>query len=292
VWRLRGRTRDTVRLRVIALSLASGLTISFAAAALIPVASVSLFRARRLHAAVAARVARLVLRIWSIRIVVHQDLDRVFPRSQTIYVSNHSSTLDLFVLIALALPNTRFFMSGFLRKYPPLGIIAHLMGTFFTVPQSRQAERVRIFQRAARVLRQTGESVYLSPEGERIATGEIGHFNKGAFHLATALKAPIVPLYFQIPRDIDPGLGFDARPGTVHVHVMPAIDTSGWRIEQLHEHKERVRDMFIRWHRCSAARGENPTALGASTDSHHGLRGVHDVESTGASGIHTTEPAG
>ena len=40
-----------------------------------------------------------------------------------------------------------------------------------------------------------------SPEGARITTGEIGHFNKGAFHLATSLRAPIVPLYLEIPRD-------------------------------------------------------------------------------------------
>lgn len=257
-----------MRARVIALSLVSGLTISIAALALVPVAIVTLCRARRLYAAVAARVARLVLRFWGIRVVVHQD--RAFPRTQTVYISNHASTLDLFVLVALALPDTRFFLSGFLRKYVPLGIIAHLMGTFFTVPQSRQAERVRIFQRADRILRRTGESVYLSPEGGRITTGDIGHFNKGAFHLATSLKAPIVPLYFQIPLDIDPGLGFDARPGTVHVHVMPAIDTFDWRIEQLHEHKEHVRAMFIRWHHS----------------------GVHHVESTSASGVPTTALAG
>lgn len=253
-----------MRARVIALSVASMLTISFAALVLIPVAIVTLFRARWLYSAVAARTARLVLRWWGIRVVVHQD--RPFPREQTVYVSNHTSTLDLFVLVALALPNTRFFLSGFLRKYVPLGVIAQLMGTFFTVPQSRPAERVRIFQRADRILRQTGESVYLSPEGGRITTGEIGHFNKGAFHLATSLKAPIIPLFFQIPREIDPGRGFDARPGVVHVHVMPAIDTSGWRIEQLHEHKERVRDRFVRWHRY----------------------GVHHVESTRASELPTT----
>lgn len=253
-----------MRARVIALSVASGLTITVAALALIPVALVTFFRARRLYSAVAARTARLVLRWWSIRVVVHQD--HAFPRTQTVYVSNHTSTLDLFVLVALALPNTRFFLSGFLRKYVPLGIIAQLMGTFFTVPQSRQAERVRIFQRADRTLRQTGESVYLSPEGGRITTGNIGHFNKGAFHLATSLKVPIVPLFFQIPREIDPGLGFDARPGAVHVHVMPAIDTSEWRIERLHEHKEHVRDMFVRWHRI----------------------GIHHVESTRVSEPPTT----
>ena len=67
---------------------------------------------------------------------------------EVVYVSNHSSTIDLFVLVALGLPNTRFFLSGFLQKLVPLGILAHLMGTFFTVPQDRPKERRRIFARA------------------------------------------------------------------------------------------------------------------------------------------------
>ena len=93
----RARTR-LARVRVIALSLASGLTISVAALALVPVAIATLFRARRLYAAVAACLARLLLRFWSIRVLVHRDHGLpAFPRTQAIYVSNHSSTLDLFV---------------------------------------------------------------------------------------------------------------------------------------------------------------------------------------------------
>ena len=46
---------------------------------------------------------------------LHGSLPRT--ASQVVYVSNHSSTLDLFVLVALGLPNTRFFLSGFLQKY-------------------------------------------------------------------------------------------------------------------------------------------------------------------------------
>ncbi len=148
--------------------------------------------------------AILILRdCYGVRIRVASDAPP-FPRTQTVYVSNHTSTLDLFVLVALGLPNCRFFLSGFLRKFVPLGIIGWMMGTFFTVPQDRPAERGRIFQRAERMLRRTGESVYLSPEGGRITTGQIGHFNKGAFHLATNLRAPIVPMYFDIPPEVDP----------------------------------------------------------------------------------------
>ena len=58
---------------------------------------------------------------------------------------------------------------------------------------------MRCFQAAERVLRRTGDSVYLSPEGTRITGGTIGHFNKGTFHLATDLRVPIVPLFIDIP---------------------------------------------------------------------------------------------
>jgi 1-acyl-sn-glycerol-3-phosphate acyltransferase len=187
-----------------------------------------------------------VLRIYGVRVRVLGA--RPFPQSQTVYISNHTSTLDLFVLVALGLPNCRFFLSGFVRRFVPLGVIAVAMGTFFTVPQDRPEERKRIFRRAADTLKRTGESVYLSPEGGRITTGQIGHFNKGAFHIATDLRAPIVPMYFHIPREIDPGRGYSARRGTVTVHVLPPIDTADWRIDDVLINKEHVRDTFVRVH--------------------------------------------
>jgi 1-acyl-sn-glycerol-3-phosphate acyltransferase len=232
--------------RLIVLMTASGLLITFTSIALLPVAAITLGRARRLYAGCATGTARAIFRMWGIRLVVHRD--GPWPARQVVYVSNHSSTLDLFALVAIGLPNTRFFLSGFLRKYVPLGIIATLMGTFFTVLQDRPDERRRIFQRALRVLQRTGESVYLSPEGERVTTGQIGHFNKGAFHLATNLRAPIVPLYFSIPSSIDPKRGYDARPGAMHVYVKPPIETTDWRVEDLIENKERVRQLFVGWH--------------------------------------------
>lgn len=233
------------RSTAIARGVAAGLLITAAAAVMLPVGAVTLFRARRLYAAMARFLARGVLAIYGVKVRVH---GAPFPTRQVVYISNHTSTLDLFVLVALGLPNCRFFLSGFLRKMLPLGVIAWMMGTFFTVPQAFPERRRQIFTRAGEVLRRTGESVYLSPEGGRITTGEIGPFNKGAFHLATVLRAPIVPMYFKIPPHMDPGRGYDARPGTVDVHVLPPIDTSQWRETEVIEHKEQVRAMFVRTH--------------------------------------------
>ena len=90
--------------------------------------------------------------------------------------------------------------------------------------------------------------MYLSPEGDRVRTGQIGHFNKGAFHLATDLGAPLVPLYIAIPPEVDPGRGFDVRPGVVHVYFRPAIPTHDWKLEELEQNRTRVRDYYVRLH--------------------------------------------
>lgn len=230
------------------LRMVAGMALLTAGALLmLAVAVLTLFQARRFYSEwIATPMGKAMLALWGVRYVEH-DRARI-PRGQVIYVSNHTSTIDMFVLIALGLPNTRFFLSGYLRKLVPLGVIGYLIGIFWTVDQVYTERRKRIFARAARVLKRTGESVYLSPEGERVTSGKMGPFNKGAFHMATDLKAPIVPLFITIPRAIDPGRGLDARPGVVHVHFLPAIDTSGWRVEQVPVNRDRVHEMFTGWH--------------------------------------------
>jgi 1-acyl-sn-glycerol-3-phosphate acyltransferase len=238
--------------RTVLLTTISGLFIAAAALAALPIAVVTLFQTRRLYARYCTWGARAVLHLWGLRVRVHgrpQDGAR-----QVVYISNHSSTIDLFLLVALGLPNTRFFLSGFLRKKVPLGFLAYLMGTFFTVPQDRPDERRRIFARACRTLASTRECVYVSPEGTRVTTGQIGRFNKGAVHLATALGAPLAPFHIFIPCDIDPGMGYRAKPGTVVVTFKPLIETRDWRVADVVANTESVRDLYLAWHRelCQA----------------------------------------
>jgi 1-acyl-sn-glycerol-3-phosphate acyltransferase len=226
----------------------SFLLMSVGSIAVLLVALLTAFQARRFYAEqMAATLGRWTLRIWGVRLVVHDAPAESLQ--QRVYISNHTSTIDVFAVIAMALPNTRFFMSGFLRKFLPLGLIGYLVGIFWTVPQNFPERRVEIFKRAERALRRSGESVYLSPEGKRVTTGEVGAFNKGSFHLATALRAPIVPFYIATPPEVDPGMGYCTGPGEVHVYFKPAIETASWKLEDLVKNKESVRDRFVEWHR-------------------------------------------
>lgn len=245
----------TLRTRVrVALTL---LILTAGALVMLAVAIPTLFMARRLYAEVIGRrIGEAVLRLWRIEYTVHTLAD--VPPGQVVFISNHNSTIDIFTLISLALPRTRFFLSGFLRRLVPIGIIGTLIRIFWTVPQEFPERRREIFMRATRILARTGDSVYLSPEGMRVDTGEIGHFNRGAFHLATALRAPIVPIYFHIPPAINPGRGANARPGHLDVYLLPAIDTSEWRVDEVDLNRNRVRDLYVRVHDAMRTSGRLP----------------------------------
>jgi hypothetical protein len=75
-------------------------------------------------------------------------------------------------------------------------------------------------------------------------------------------------MYFHIPSAIDPGMGFSARSGFVHVYVKPPISTERWRLDELIENKERVRNLFVKWH--------------------HEIRGIHHGEGSNESVVLAT----
>ena len=204
-------------------------------------------RGRRINAeAIGCGAARIILACMAVKVRLHEG-DRLFPKRprQVVVIANHSSTLDALILLALGMPNTRFFLKRAAWFALPMGLTAALMGTFFTMPQRYGAQRVRLFQRAARRLRRTGESVFLSPEGTRVTHGGIGHFNRGAFHLALNLQVPIVPLFIAIPRACNHGKALFSEPCQVDVHVLPDVETRGWQLEHLEAHIEGVREHYL-----------------------------------------------
>ena len=242
----------------------SFLVLMLGALVMLLVAVPTLFMARRLYAVVIGKwLGASILRLWGVSYRVHGSGPPL--KQQVVYISNHPSTIDIFLLIALGLPRTRFFLGGFLRKVLPIGIIGYLIRIFWTVPQEFSEKRRRIFQRADRILRQTGDSVYLSPEGMRVTTGEIGHFNKGSFHLATSLGAPIVPVYMAIPANTNPGRGYNARPGTIDVWFLSPIETAHWKVEDVERNRDRVHDLYVRVHDAVRA-GVAPTGVTIDTE--------------------------
>ncbi len=242
----RGRTRSSTRLRIV-------LALAFILAVLSIVSLIALLldfvtmgRSRRfVSERITCYCARVSLWLCGIRVGV-VDRPQSLPE-QAVYISNHTSSLDVFAILALGLPRTRYFLSGFLRAIPIFAMMGRAMGIFWTCGQSDTQRRRRLFAEACEELKRTGESVFLTPEGQMI-----GRFNRGAFHLAVELRVPIVPLYIDIPSDVDPGPwtnvgSLDLRPGTVTVFFKPTIDTTPWTVETVDPLRLSVRHSYVEW---------------------------------------------
>src|SRR5207244_2531814 len=82
---------------------AASLLLTFTALAMFLVALCTAFRMRRFYSEVLGRwLGRTVLALCGTRLEVHQT--QPLPETQTIYIANHTSTLDVFILLALGLP--------------------------------------------------------------------------------------------------------------------------------------------------------------------------------------------
>lgn len=163
-----------------------------------------------------------------------------------IYISNHSSTLDMFLILVLGLPKVRYVAKYELLYNPLFAVMGTLTGQIFIKRQD--AERaVATLNRAYEKIRRQGLSLYVAPEGTRQESGKIGHYKKGAFRMAIDLQYPIVPVHFAGARQLCPGKTLKVQPGTVTIRFYAPIDTSAWTLENLDEQIAKIRKEYIRW---------------------------------------------
>ncbi len=168
------------------------------------------------------------------------------PQQPVVYLFNHCSTLDMFVITALALPRVRYIAKRELGYNPFFWAIARLSGQIM-IDRSDPREAIKQINRAYKYLKKKGFSLMLAPEGTRSRTGKILPFKSGAFHAAVELGYPIVPIYIEGAYKLCPGKSLIARPGTVTVHFHKPLDTSDWDRKSIRIHAEAMRERYLEW---------------------------------------------
>ena len=71
---------------------------------------------------------------------------------------------------------------------------------------------------------------------------------RGAFHLATSLRANIVPIYIHIPEEINSGMHLVSGTGRVDVYFLPLISTADWTLTELDQNRDAVRQLYVDFH--------------------------------------------
>lgn len=193
---------------------------------------------------IAPALAHVVFWIVGIKFSVKKHVDPI--PSPAVFISNHSSTIDLFSILALGLPNVRFIAKWELQYNPVFLIAGRLTGQVF-IKRQNSKEAVEALQKSYSRIKKQELSVFAAPEGSRKHEGVIGEFKKGAFRMAMDLGYPIVPIYFDGNRELSYGGSLFTEPGKCTAHIHPQIDTSEWTIENLEEKIEEVRNMYLEW---------------------------------------------
>lgn len=156
-----------------------------------------------------------------------------------IFASNHTSYIDVLLLMSGLDAPYRFIAKKEVRDMPFVGAFLERLG-HLKFDRSDPASRLREVQRVEELLRD-GESVFFFPEGTFTSEVGVRPFQLGAFKAAVATGAPIVPVSLEGARKILRDGTHLPRPGSVKITVHPPIypraggnqageaEGSGWR---------------------------------------------------------------
>jgi 1-acyl-sn-glycerol-3-phosphate acyltransferase len=166
------------------------------------------------------------------------------PAGPAVYAANHSSTLDILVVLAHLPREVRIIFKRSLGYIPLLGWSMALAGH---IPIDRSNPfRARRSLDLARERIRGGTSVLVFPEGTRSRDGRVHHFKRGSFSLAIEAGAPVVPLSLAGVKALVPGGLFSLRPGRVMLRVHPAIPVAGRAAGEAEALAEQTRQVVAR----------------------------------------------
>ena len=166
-----------------------------------------------------------VLMMWAagVKVRVH-GLENLRSGEPYIFTSNHVSWFDIPAL-AKILPRYKFVAKAELFKVPIFGHGMRAVGMVEIQRENRKAA-FGAYDVAAEKIR-SGNSVVVFPEGTRGRAYPLRPFKKGPFVLAIAAGVPIVPVIVHGTIEIMPKGSLWVHPGTIDVHLLEPVSTTG-----------------------------------------------------------------
>lgn len=167
------------------------------------------------------------------------------PTEPSVILINHQSNLDALFLGRVFPKKTVIISKREMLKVPLFGLILKASRTIlFDREDAAGAKKVILDSKKA--IRQDGNHIWIFPEGTRSRGRGLGEFKKGAFVMAIAAQAPIVPIVNQpIEHVVNPKEKM-LYGGIQQVQVLPAIATTGLRFRDADKLMQQVSDLYHR----------------------------------------------
>lgn len=214
-----------------------------------------------------ARVtSRLLGLSWQVRGTENAPKDR-----GCVVLLNHQSAIDMFVLAYLwpRLSNCAVVSKKEVLYLGPFGLATWLWGTIFIDRLNPERARNTV-DKTARAMKEQKKKLLMFPEGTRSNGTELLPFKKGAFHVAIAAQAPLLPVVVSRYYFLDSKKKiFDH--GRSIISILPPIETTGMSRDDLETLVEKTRAVMQAEHtRLSAetaawAKTSNNSANGVAS---------------------------
>jgi len=114
------------------------------------------------------------------------------PNEPCIFIGNHSSILDIPLILYTANKKIGFIAKKEMLNVPIIGYWLKRSGSI-ALDRESPREAIKSINECVTNIK-NGYSIGLFPEGTRSKTGSVGEFKKGSFKFATKSRCPIVPV--------------------------------------------------------------------------------------------------
>jgi 1-acyl-sn-glycerol-3-phosphate acyltransferase len=176
---------------------------------------------------------------WPYIRVEFRDLSNTDRNGPTVYICNHRSSSDPFLMAWLQCELVQV-VNIWPFSLPILGPTARLAG-YLSI---REIPFEEFKEQASRLL-QDGVSIVAFPEGTRTRDGNVGQFHGTLFRVCKETGSPIVPICIMGTEDKPPRGSLLMRPGVVRIHCLEALTQDKYKDMKPFNLKNAVRDAII-----------------------------------------------
>jgi len=144
-------------------------------------------------------------------------LENIKKGQSYIFIANHQSMFDIWMIYGWLPVTFRWLMKQELRKIPFVGTACKLLGHVYIKRGSAAAAKESIME-VEQTLKE-GICTVIFPEGTRTLDGQVGPFKKGAFRIALDLGLPIIPISLSGCFEVMPKNKYYVTRHPIHMHV-------------------------------------------------------------------------
>jgi 1-acyl-sn-glycerol-3-phosphate acyltransferase len=190
-----------------------------------------------------------ILFLSGVKVKTH-GLDNVTGEGPFIFISNHISQFDIIALQYTIPLKAGFVFKKELAKIPVFGWQL-LFGPHIIIDRGNAEKALKSIHKARYKMKVKSVSMILFPEGTRSKNGQLQPFKRGAFHLASQVNYPIIPVTICDSDKLLPKGSLKINKGTINVFfskpvITTNIDSRSDELELMAKVKDIISDNYYK----------------------------------------------